>query len=235
MMLFVRKGNGWIGSLALAFCLVLLMALPIHAAQGGNQTIQPATDNATAQDTGSAAIAPPAPGTEQKAAAEATATPEKEAEAEKVITAKRQKVLKALTKKEFSYIPENMVDPFISFVVAMSTSSEAPRPREEEEEATGPPKPQMPLTPLQKMAVGQIERGFKAVIWGGMGMRALIEDDAGKGYIVGVGTPLGGNNGIITDIQNDRLVIQQELWDANLKQMIPRSVEVRLTKAGEQK
>jgi Tfp pilus assembly protein PilP len=233
MMLFVQKGNGWIGSLALAFCLVLLMAMPIHAAQGGNQTTQTAADNATAQDKGSAAVSPAATGTEQKAASEA-ATPEKEAEGEKVIMAKRQKVLKALTKKEFSYTPENMVDPFISFVVAMSTPSEAPRPREEEEEA-GPPTPQLPLTPLQKMAVGQIERGFKAVLWGDMGMRALIEDDAGKGYIVGVGTPLGGNNGIITDIQNDRLVIQQELWDGNLKQMIPRSVEVKLTKAGEQK
>jgi Tfp pilus assembly protein PilP len=153
-----------------------------------------------------------------------------------VITAKREKVLNALTKKEFSYLPENMVDPFISFVVAMSTPSEAPRPRDEAEaEEVGPPKPQMPLTPLQKMATGQIERGFKAVIWGDMGMRALIEDDAGKGYIVGVGTPLGGNNGIITDIQNDRLVIQQELWDGNLKQMVPRSVEVKITKAGEQK
>ena len=229
MMLFVQKGNGWIGSLALAFCLVLMMAMPIHAAQGGNQTTQAATDNATAQDTGSTAVTPPATGTDQKAAAS-----EKEAEVEKVIMAKRQKVLKALNMKEFSYTPENMIDPFISFVVAMSTPSEAPRTREEEEDV-GPPKPQMPLTPLQKMATGQIERGFKAVIWGDMGMRALIEDDAGKGYIVGVGTPLGGNNGIITDIQNDRLVIQQELWDANLKQMVPRSVEFKLTKAGEQK
>ncbi len=94
-------------------------------------------------------------------------------------------------------------------------------------------KPQLPLTPLQKMAVGQIERGFKAVIWGDMGMRAMIEDGSGKGYIVGVGTPLGGNNGLITDIQSDRLVIQQEVWDANFKQMVPRVVEIKLTKAGE--
>jgi Tfp pilus assembly protein PilP len=151
-----------------------------------------------------------------------------------MIIDKRQKVLNALTKKDFSYAPENMVDPFISFIVAINAPGEPPRPREEEEEA-GPPTPKMPLTPLQKMAVGQIERGFKAVIWGDMGMRAMIEDDAGKGYIVGVGTPLGGNNGIITDIQNDRLVIQQELWDPNIKQMVPRSVEIKLTKAGDKK
>jgi len=210
------------------------MALPIFAAQGGNQTTQTAPDNATGQDTGGTANVSPPTGAGQKTAAEAVAAPDKEGEAEKAITAKRQKVLKALTNKEFSYTPESMVDPFISFVVAMSAPSEAPRPREEDDEA-GPPTPQMPLTPLQKMAVGQIERGFKAVIWGDMGMRAMIEDDAGKGYIVGVGTPLGGNNGIITDIQNDRLVIQQELWDGNLKQLVPRSIEIKLTKAGEQK
>jgi Tfp pilus assembly protein PilP len=97
------------------------------------------------------------------------------------------------------------------------------------------PQPQMPLTPLQKMAVGQIQRGFKAVLWGEMGMRALIEDDAGKGYIVAVGTPLGGNNGIVTDIQNDRLVIQQDIWDARLKQMVPSSVEIKLTKIAEKR
>ena len=55
------------------------------------------------------------------------------------------------------------------------------------------------------------------------------------GVQVSGGWPEANNNGIITDIQNDRLVIQQELWDGNLKQMVPRSVEVRLTKGGEQK
>ncbi len=235
MMLLIQKENSWIGSLALACCLVLFLALPVLSAQGDNQTSQAAPDNATVQVTESPASAPPAVGTDQKAALEAAKPSEKEVEAEKLIVAKREKVMKALLKKDFTYTPENMVDPFISFVVAMSAPSEAPKVREEEEEAAGPPKAQMPLTPLQKMAAGQIERGFKAVIWGEMGMRALIEDDAGKGYIVGVGTPLGGNNGIITDIQNDRIVIQQEIWDANLKQMVPRNLEIKLTKASEKK
>jgi Tfp pilus assembly protein PilP len=205
-----------------------MMALPVCVAQDGNQTIPTAPDTTTAQGTGSSASVSPGK--------TASATPpEKGAETEKMIIDKRQKVLNALTKKDFAYTPENMVDPFISFIVAINAPSEALRPREEEEDAAGPPTPKMPLTPLQKMAVGQIERGFKAVIWGDMGMRAMIEDDAGKGYIVGVGTPLGGNNGIITDIQNDRLVIQQELWDPNIKQMVPRSIEIKLTKAVDKK
>jgi Tfp pilus assembly protein PilP len=217
MLLLIQKGTSWIGSLALSCCLVLMMALPVCVAQEGNQTIPAAPDTTAAQDTGSAATVSPGK------AASAT-PPEKGPETEKMIIDKRQKVLNALTKKDFSYAPENMVDPFISFIVAINAPGEPLRPREEEEEA-GPPTPKMPLTPLQKMAVGQIERGFKAVIWGDMGMRAMIEDDA----------PLGGNNGIITDIQNDRLVIQQELWDPNIKQMVPRSVEIKLTKAGDKK
>jgi Tfp pilus assembly protein PilP len=91
----------------------------------------------------------------------------------------------------------------------------------------------MPLTPLEKMAVGQIERGFKAVLWGDMGRRALIEDDAGKGYIVSIGTPIGKNRGVIADILIDRLVIQQQVWDPALKQMTTQNVEVKLTKAGD--
>jgi hypothetical protein len=50
-----------------------------------------------------------------------------------------------------------------------------------------------------------------------------------------VGTPLGGNNGIVTDIQNDRLVIQQDIWDAKLKQMVPSNVEIKLTKIAEKR
>jgi Tfp pilus assembly protein PilP len=163
--------------------------------------------------------------------AETATTPEAQVVTQQVV-AKRARVMAALLNKDFSYNPENMVDPFVSFVVQQTAPAEARISREDEDLE---PKPQMPLTPLQKMAVGQIQRGFKAVLWGEMGMRALIEDDAGKGYIVAVGTPLGGNNGIVTDIQNDRLVIQQDIWDAKLKQMVPSNVEIKLTKIAEKR
>jgi len=142
----------------------------------------------------------------------------------------RERVRLALLRKEFSYSPEMMVDPFVPFIVQQAGPSETPLPPDDDRE---PPEPQMPLTPLEKMAVGQIERGFKAVLWGDMGRRALIEDDAGKGYIVGIGTPIGKNRGVIADILTDRLVIQQQVWDPALKQMITQNVEVKLTKAGD--
>ena len=142
----------------------------------------------------------------------------------------RERVRLALLRKEFSYNPEMMVDPFVPFIVQQAGPSEPPLSPDDDKE---PPEPHMPLTPLEKMAVGQIERGFKAVLWGDMGRRALIEDDAGKGYIVSIGTPIGKNRGVIADILIDRLVIQQQVWDPALKQMVTQNVEVKLTKVGD--
>ncbi|HAA02210.1 MAG TPA: hypothetical protein DCZ69_11945 [Syntrophobacteraceae bacterium] len=234
MMLLIQRKNSWIGSLAPLICLILWMVLPVFAAQDASPTAPAPSGEVTAPaDTPSAS---PTTETEQKAKPEATdaVKSDEQAQAEKRSKAKqaRDRVIAALMNKDFVYTPDELIDPFISFVVAQTVASE---PRKGDTDDEGPPKPQLPLTPLQKMAAGQIERGFKAVIWGDMGMRALIEDNAGKGYIVGVGTPLGGNNGLITDIQSDRLVIQQEVWDANVKQMVPQTVEIKLSKAGEKK
>ncbi len=123
----------------------------------------------------------------------------------------RGKILKALLKENFSYNQSNMVDPFVSFIAPAGGAP--PELLASEEEFEPPPEPQRPLTPLQKMNLGEIEKGLKAIAWGELGRRALVEDSAGKGYIVTVGTPAGERNGVITDIFNDRIVIQQQLWD----------------------
>jgi Tfp pilus assembly protein PilP len=221
MALLGFKKNGWVGVIFLVSCFSCMLLSQVYAAQ---EQVQEAGTSPTPSGTQTVA----------ESAAEssaASAAPEAQVVTQQVV-AKRARVMAALLNKDFSYNPENMVDPFVSFVVQQTAPAEARISREDEDLE---PKPQMPLTPLQKMAVGQIQRGFKAVLWGEMGMRALIEDDAGKGYIVAVGTPLGGNNGIVTDIQNDRLVIQQDIWDAKLKQMVPSNVEIKLTKIAEKR
>jgi Tfp pilus assembly protein PilP len=217
----------------LASCVSLVVLLPSQGfgQQAESQSTASTTPQVQAQENGgSAAGQPPSatvPSTKAATPAPPTVTP---GEISQQISVKREKVLAALNQKDFSYTPDNMVDPFVSFIVTRTEPTEPVMPPEDEAE---PPKPQMPLTPLQKMALGQIERGFRAVLWGDLGMRALIEDDAGKGYIVSVGTPLGGYNGVVTEIYNDRLIIQQQIWNPGLKQMVPRIVEVKLTKTAE--
>jgi len=143
----------------------------------------------------------------------------------------REKVLEALLKESFSYNLNKMVDPFISFV--SPTQSAPPPVTGSEDEFEPPPEPQRPLTPLQKMSLGEIERGLKAIAWGELGRRAIVEDSAGKGYIVSVGTPAGERNGVITEIFNDRIVIQQEFWDRKAGRMIPQNSVVKLKKEKE--
>ena len=140
----------------------------------------------------------------------------------------REKVLEALLKDNFSYNQNKMVDPFVSFI-SPAGSAPAQLPSSEEE-FEPPPEPQRPLTPLQKMSLGEIEQGLKAIAWGEFGRRAIVEDSAGKGYIVSMGTPAGERNGVITEIFNDRIVIQQQFWDRKAKRMIPQNSVVKLKK-----
>ncbi len=86
------------------------------------------------------------------------------------------------------------------------------------------------MTPLQKMTMSEIERGLKAITWGDLGRRAVIEDSTGRGYIVSVGTPAGEHSGVITQILNDRLVVQQEIWDARARKRFPQDFTIKLSK-----
>ncbi|NLI80270.1 MAG: hypothetical protein GX443_01080 [Deltaproteobacteria bacterium] len=140
-----------------------------------------------------------------------------------------ERVKEALKKETFAYAPADMIDPFVPFI---APAESVPQTREVtgEEEGDLPPEQKRPLTPLQKMTVAEIERGLRAITWGEMGRKALIEDAAGKGYIVGIGTPAGDKNGMITEIFNDRLVIQQEVWDREARRMVPQNSVVKLKK-----
>jgi hypothetical protein len=78
--------------------------------------------------------------------------------------------------------------------------------------------------------LSEIERGLKAITWGQLGTKAVIEDSTGRGYIVGIGTPAGDHSGVITQIFNDRLVIQQEIWDRKAKKRFPQDFTIKLAK-----
>ena len=80
------------------------------------------------------------------------------------------------------------------------------------------------------MTLSEIERGLKAISWGELGRRAVIEDSTGRGYIVTIGTPAGEHSGVITQIFNDRLVIQQEIWDRKAKKRFPQDFTIKLSK-----
>ncbi|MGA3116341.1 MAG: hypothetical protein ABSF90_18120 [Syntrophobacteraceae bacterium] len=130
-----------------------------------------------------------------------------------------QKTTASLMAANFAFIPVKALDPFVPFLTLETRSSE------DENESQGGP-----LTPLQKMTLSEIERGLKAITWGQLGTKAVIEDSTGRGYIVGIGTPAGDHSGVITQIFNDRLVIQQEIWDRKAKKRFPQDFTIKLAK-----
>ena len=141
----------------------------------------------------------------------------------------RRQMLQALLTDDFRYRPLGLVDPFVPFISPETTVTES---LPETEEVPSPvSRAGLPLTPLQKMNLGEVERGLKAIVWGAMGSRALIEDAAGKGYIVKEGTPLTPD-GMVERIYKDALVLRQYVWDPKERQWVPKFVTIRLSKEG---
>lgn len=153
----------------------------------------------------------------------------KEGEAPKVESKETEglkEFLPFLLRPDFRYTPiSSLPDPFKPFV---KTPEEEALERAALEEVL-PPEP-MVLTPLQKMDISEIQRGFKGVLWGPMGRRAIIEDSTGKGYLVTVGTPVGSQDGVISAIFRDRIVIKQKVWDRQLRDFVWEEVVVPLPK-----
>jgi len=91
-------------------------------------------------------------------------------------------------------------DPFRSFIQVKSPGAAVRK------------KPARRLTPLQKYSLDQLR--VVGVIGGGSLRKALLEDDVGKGYVVGVGDAVGNQGGTIVVIKPDRIVIKEIHTDA---------------------
>jgi Tfp pilus assembly protein PilP len=67
------------------------------------------------------------------------------------------------------------------------------------------------ITPLQRFDLGQLK--LVAVIYDTQTPRAVVEDEAGLGYIVKVGTPMGTNNGAVRTIEKGRVIVSEQAAD----------------------
>lgn len=86
---------------------------------------------------------------------------------------------------------EGKRDPFQPMTVKTKTSS---RPREN-------------LSPLEQLELGQLK--VTGIVWDIKEPKAMIEDNAGFGYIAQVGTPIGSHEGKIKAIHRDEVVVEE--------------------------
>ncbi len=96
---------------------------------------------------------------------------------------------------EYSYNPAGKPDPFKPFVQLASSGGSK----------TGP------ATPLQRFDISQLR--LVAIISSSEGNIALVEDATGKGYFLKKGTWIGKNDGKVTKILKDAVIIQEVYQD----------------------
>ncbi len=106
---------------------------------------------------------------------------------------------KAPEKREetaFTYNPAGKPDPFKPFI-QLNPVKESSR--------------KIPLTPLQKYEISQLK--LVAILSTPEGSVALVEDAAGKGYFLKAGTAIGQNEGRVTKILKDRVIVEEKYQD----------------------
>lgn len=122
------------------------------------------------------------------------------------------------TETGWKYDPTGKPDPFKSFILASAATEETPKVVRRQ------------LTPLQKMPLSEIQAGLKAIIWGQLGSKALVEDATGKGYVVQEGTYVGQHDGIVKKIYQDRIIVEEYRRDPAKGRLEPNEVVLKLKK-----
>ncbi|MCA1742750.1 MAG: pilus assembly protein PilP [Desulfonatronovibrio sp.] len=101
---------------------------------------------------------------------------------------------------DFVYTRTGLTDPFIPFI--------AERPE------NVPTKPDRPLTPLEQVAITQLE--LVGVIWNKPSEdpeAAMVELPDGKGFIIQKDTLIGPHKGRVISILQDSILVEEQLSD----------------------
>ena len=119
------------------------------------------------------------------------------------------------------YDPKQRINPFAPVFGVKKVSEENQRKR----------KKRIPQTPLERISLDQLK--LVAIVRASTGNRALVEDAVGKGYIIKNGTYIGMNSGMVTQINANSVIVEEEV--ENLKgEFVLQSTEIKLQKpAGE--
>ncbi len=104
----------------------------------------------------------------------------------------------------YAYNPQGKPNPFQPLVVERPEKPATPVKKVEaakpEREGVG--------TPLEKLDLAEVK--LVAVVWDIPKPRAMVEDRGGKGYILSVGTRIGKNQGQVSKITPEGLVVREK-------------------------
>ncbi len=81
------------------------------------------------------------------------------------------------------------------------------------------------LSPLERLDLGQLN--LVGIVWDIKEPRAMVEDSAGLGYVIKVGTPIGNNDGTVKAILRNQIVVEEFTDDIyGVRKKIDRSLNL---------
>jgi type IV pilus assembly protein PilP len=107
----------------------------------------------------------------------------------------------------FSYNPQGKPNPFQPLVVERPEKPATPPLKKVE--AAAKKEGGEPGTPLERLELAELK--LVAVVWDIPKPRAMVEDKGGKGYILSVGTRIGKNQGQVSKITPEGLVVSEKI------------------------
>jgi type IV pilus assembly protein PilP len=118
-----------------------------------------------------------------------------------------------------SYDPAGKIDPFVPLLRDEPVKPlQSEKPKKEKRE---------PTTPLERFDLSQLK--LTAIIRTPSGFKAMVEESTGKGYIVGMGTYMGIHSGKVVSILKDRVIVEEEIEDAQ-GNVVNRNSELKFQK-----
>ncbi len=114
----------------------------------------------------------------------------------------------------YTYDPSGRRDPFTAILQPGQAPGEA----------------DLSVPPLQR--VGLTELNLIGIIWGAYGYVAMVQTPDGKGYTVRRGTRIGPNNGVVSAITENAIIVQERFTDVYGKKQEREYVKPLHTKEG---
>jgi len=128
--------------------------------------------------------------------------------------------------EKFVYNPMGKIDPFEPLVkaepVPVSVSMAIKKKKS---------KRRIPRTPLEMVDLSQLK--LTGIIRASSGNKAMVEEASGKGYIIVKGTYIGIHSGMVIQILNDRVIVEEEVEDS-LGNLTIKKRELKFQKPAEE-
>jgi len=122
------------------------------------------------------------------------------------LTIEMELLLKKLAPKPFKYSPQGKIDPFFPLIVIKKKKT-TPVKSDNVQKVIRKKRTRI-LQLLEKFDLSQLK--LVAVMITPKSKIAIIEEPSGRGFVIKLGTKIGLSSSKVTDIQSDRIVVQEE-------------------------